>query len=120
VKIELVGIELYGHHGVHEEERARGQRFLYDVELEVGERGTDDRIENAVDYSKVTAAVRRVASERQFRLLEALASAIADELMERFPAESVRVRVRKPDVHPAGNRVEFAAVTAERSRAAEP
>jgi 7,8-dihydroneopterin aldolase/epimerase/oxygenase len=117
MKIELAGIELYGHHGVHDEERARGQRFLYDVELEVGERGADDRIENAVDYSQVSAAVRRVASGTQFRLLEALASAVADDLIERFPAESVRVRVRKPDVRPAGNRVEFAAVTVERTRA---
>jgi dihydroneopterin aldolase len=120
LKIELVGLELYGHHGVHEEERVRGQRFLYDVELEVGERGADDRIENAVDYSKVAAAVRQLASGRRFRLLEALASAIADELIERFPADSVRVRVRKPDVHPAGNRVEFAAVTAERARPKQP
>lgn len=115
MKIELRGLELFGRHGVHEHEREHGQQFVYDVELEVGERGADDRIENAVDYSRVAEAVREVAGG-QFRLLEALASAIADELVERFQPERVRVRVRKPEVRPAGIELEFAAVTVERHR----
>jgi dihydroneopterin aldolase len=115
VIVELRGLELYGYHGVHSYEREQGQRFLYDVELEVGDRGRDDRIENAVDYSRVAAAVREVAAEPR-RLLEALAAALADALDEQFRPEWVRVRVRKPDVRPAGIDVEFAAVTAERRR----
>ena len=50
------------------------------------------------------------------RLLESLASALAETIDERFEPEWVRVRVRKPDVRPAGIEVEFAAVTAERRR----
>ena len=113
MKIELVGLELFGHHGVHDYEREQGQRFVFDVELEVGERGADDEIANAVDYSKVAASVREVAAG-QFYLLEALATAIADALEERFAPERLKVRVRKPDVRPAGIDVEFAAVTVER------
>jgi dihydroneopterin aldolase len=113
VKVELRGLELFGHHGVHEDERRRGQTFLYDIELEVGDRGADDRIEDAVDYSKVAAAVREIADGRYF-LLEALASAIADALVERFEPERVRVRVRKPEVRPAGIDLDYAAVTVER------
>jgi len=115
MKIELRGLELYGYHGVHDYEREQGQRFLYDVELEVGDRGSDDRIESAVDYSRVAATVREVAAEPR-RLLEALASALVEALDERFEPQWVRVRVRKPDVRPGGIDVEFAAVTAERSR----
>jgi dihydroneopterin aldolase len=112
VRIELVGLELFGYHGVHDYEREQGQRFLYDVELEVGARGADDRIENAVDYSRVAATVREVAGEPR-RLLEALATALAETLMERFEPVRVKVRVRKPDVRPSGIEIEFAAVTAE-------
>jgi dihydroneopterin aldolase len=86
---------------------------VYDVELEVGERGASDRLEDAVDYSRVAALVREVA-ETRFRLLEALATAIADRLVSELGVERVRVRVRKPEVRPAGLEVEFAAVTAER------
>jgi dihydroneopterin aldolase len=114
VKVELRGLELHGRHGVLEEERRHGQRFVYDVELEVGDRGASDRIEDAVDYREVAAAVREVNDGRQFRLLEALATAVADTLVERFPVERVRVRVRKPEVRPAGLEVEFGAVTVER------
>ncbi len=115
MRIELRGLELFGRHGVHDYEREHGQQFVYDVELEVGDRGSDDRIENAVDYSKVAAAVREVAGS-QFRLLEALATAIADELVIRFEPEWVRVRVRKPEARPAGIDLEFAAATVERRR----
>jgi len=115
MRVELHGVELYGYHGVGEEERERGQRFLYDVELEVGERGADDRIEHALDYREVAACLREVAGG-QFRLLEALASRIADTLAERFAVEHVTVRVRKPDVTPAGVALDFAAVTVERPR----
>ena len=115
MKIELHGLELFGYHGVHDYEREQGQRFLYDVELEVGERGADDRIEHAVDYSRVAATVREVAAEPH-RLLESLATALAETIDERFEPAWVRVRVRKPDVRPAGIEVEFAAVTAERRR----
>ncbi len=113
MRVELRGIELFGYHGVLAEERRDGQRFLYDVELDVGERGANDRIEDAVDYRDVAATVREV-NDRQFQLLEALACAVADALLERFPAERVKVRVRKPEVRPAGLIVEHAAVTVER------
>jgi len=115
MRVELHGVELYGYHGVGEDERERGQRFVYDIELEVGERGADDRIENAVDYREVAACLREVAGG-QYRLLEALASAIADALVARFEVEQVKVRVRKPEVTPAGVALDFSAVTVERPR----
>jgi dihydroneopterin aldolase len=111
--IELAGLEVFGYHGVNEDERRDGQRFLYDVELEVGEAGSSDRIEDAVDYREVAACVREVSESRAFHLVEALAAAVADALLDRFPVARVRVRVRKPDVRLP---VEHAAATVERSR----
>ena len=111
--IELAGLEVFGYHGVNEDERRDGQRFLYDVELEVGDAGSSDRIEDAVDYREVAACVREVSESRAFYLLEALAAAAADALLDRFPVSRVRVRVRKPDVRLP---VEHAAATVERRR----
>jgi dihydroneopterin aldolase len=102
ITVEVRDLRIFGRHGVHEEERERGQDFVFDVELEVGERGTSDRLEDAVDYVAVAEAVREVSDARQYALLEALASAVADELQRRFAPERVRVRVRKPGVRPAG------------------
>ena len=114
--IELRGLELRGHHGVDEDERRRGQRFLFDVSLDVpGDAGRTDRIEDAVDYREVVAVVREISDARQFHLLEALAATVADALLERFPLDAVRVRVRKPDVELAVP-ADYAAVTVARER----
>jgi len=115
VIVEIRGLHIFGYHGVEEEERRLGQLFLYDLEFEVGERGATDRIEDAVDYREVAQCVREV-SDRRFALLEALASAVADAVLEHFPVESVKVRVRKPQVTPAGLTVEYTAATVERAR----
>ncbi len=108
--IELYGLELFGHHGLLESEKANGQRFLYDLWLDVGERGRSDRIEEAVDYREVVEAVREV-HDTPHELLESLAADVADALLERFGLDRVRVRVRKPDV---ALPVEFFAVSVER------
>jgi dihydroneopterin aldolase len=113
MKVELQGLHLFGYHGVEDDEKTLGQPFLYDIELEVGERGANDVLADAVDYTQVAQAIREV-NARRFDLLEALASAVADTLMERFAPESVRVRVRKPQVRPAGLTVDWSAVTVER------
>jgi len=102
ITVEVRDLRVFGRHGVHEEERERGQDFVFDVELEVGERGASDRLEDAVDYVEVARAVQGVSDVQQFALLEALASAVADELQRRFSPERIRVRVRKPEVRPAG------------------
>lgn len=115
--IELHGITLHGFHGVLEEERRVGQRFLVDVELDViGEQAAgSDQIDDAIDYRLVVAAVREISESRSYHLLEAFAAAVADMLVERFAVTTVRVRVRKPDVvlDPS---VEYAAVRVERRR----
>jgi dihydroneopterin aldolase len=114
VKLELRGLHVFGYHGVEEEEQRLGQLFLYDVELEVGERGASDRLEDAIDYTEVARSIRELSTAHRFDLLEGLATAIADMLMERFQPESLRLRIRKPQVKPAGLTVEHSAVTVER------
>ena len=111
--IELVGLEVFGRHGVDDDERAQGRTYLYDVALELDEPRLD-QLQATVDYRAVAACVRDVSESREFRLIEALAAALADELAQRFPSTRVRVRVRKPGISPAGLTVEYSAATAER------
>jgi dihydroneopterin aldolase len=115
VLVELAGLEIPGRHGVDDWERENEQPFVYDVELELAEPRIDS-IEETVDYREVVELVRAVSAERQFQLLESMAAAVAAALIERFPAERVRVRVRKPQVQ-LGVPVEHTAASVERSRA---
>jgi dihydroneopterin aldolase len=102
VIVELRGLRVFGRHGVHPHERENGQDFLFDVDLEVGERGASDRFEDAVDYVAVARAVSEISSAHTYSLIEALAVAVADELRARFGVERAWVRVTKPAVKPAG------------------
>ena len=110
MRIELEGVELRGFHGVLDDERREGQRFRFDISVEVAEPAADD-IDAAVDYRDLVACVRDVSEGTHFQLLETLAAAVADELIRRFPVEHARVRVGKPDVDLAGGQ---ASITAER------
>jgi dihydroneopterin aldolase len=118
IVVELEGLEIFGRHGVEDDERRDGRTFYYDLWLEVSEAALSDRIEDAVDYREVATCVQEVSDGRQFRLLEALAAAVADEIADRFAVERVRVRVRKPDPRPTGLPVAYSAATAERASSA--
>lgn len=109
--VELQGLEVYGHHGAYEEEQLAGQLFLFDVQLDVGDRGADDDLSAAIDYTKVAARIRELSDERRFDLLEALATHVADDLYARFAPERLKLRVRK---RPAGLGVEHSAVIVQR------
>jgi dihydroneopterin aldolase len=109
--IELYGLEVFGYHGAYEDEQRDGQLFLWDVQLDVGDRGADDDLEHAVDYTHVAARIRELSDGRRFNLLEALATSAADALYEEFAPKRIKLRVRK---QPAGLGVEHSAVIVQR------
>jgi dihydroneopterin aldolase len=115
ITVEIYGLELEGAHGVEEAERRRPQPFLFDLWLEVPDAAAADRLEDTVDYREVVRCVREISDRRQFSLLEAMAAAVAEALVERFEVEAVRVRVRKPTVQLEAP-VEWTAAIVERRR----
>jgi dihydroneopterin aldolase len=100
VEVSVTGIELTGRHGVDDDERARPQRFRFDVSLALADDipVASDRLEDTVDYRDVVACVREVSASREYRLLEALGGAIVDELQRRFSPRAVSVSIAKPDL----------------------
>jgi 7,8-dihydroneopterin aldolase/epimerase/oxygenase len=97
VEVEIHGLEVFGRHGVNEEERRTGQTFLIDVEYVVDEPAADE-LPAAVDYRAVRDVVRAVFDAEVYSLIETLAGAAADALVAALPVRSVRVRVRKPGI----------------------
>jgi dihydroneopterin aldolase len=114
--VEILGLEVFAHHGVHEHEKQRGQTFLIDLRLvcRSDAAATSDRLEDAVDYGAVSSRVVELATSSRHDLLERLAAVIADDLLERFPIASATVTVHKPWA-PIPHRFRDVAVTVERS-----
>jgi dihydroneopterin aldolase len=115
ITVELHELALHGYHGVNEDEQRDGQTFLFDLALDVDDGALSDRIEDAVNYVEVAALVRELSDGERFNLIEALAAAVADAVLARFPVERVSVRVRKPEVK-LDPPVAWTAATVERRR----
>ena len=107
--VEVHGLELFGRHGVNDDERRDGQTFLVDVTLEIAEPKEDD-IDATIDYRSVRDIVRGINDAESYQLLETFAAAIADALNTELRVKRVRVKVRKPGIAWA----EWTGVTCER------
>jgi 7,8-dihydroneopterin aldolase/epimerase/oxygenase len=107
--IEIHGLEVFGRHGVNDDERQNGQAFLFDVEVSGSEPLTDS-IEATVDYRRIRDIVRETSDAANYHLLELLAAHVADAIYSQLKVDSVRVRVRKPGIQWA----EWTGVTCER------
>ena len=98
--IRLSGVEAIGYHGVLDSERAKGQRFIVDCELEVDTKlaiETDD-INDAVDYSAVAELINAQIQSEPVNLIEVLANRIAAEILKNFLlVKTVEITVHKPD-----------------------
>jgi 7,8-dihydroneopterin aldolase/epimerase/oxygenase len=99
VTVEISGLSLFTHHGVTDAEQEAGQRLVFDIRFEVEDcdATVTDRLEDTIDYAAVCQAVALVATERSYRTLERLCTAVADMLEERFQATGVVVRAAKPE-----------------------
>ena len=104
--IEVRGMRFMGRHGVHLEERMEPQPFEVDVVLEadLAAAATSDDLADTVDYAAVFDQVRARVEGDSFRLIEALAGAIGDDVLAAHPRVSaLAVRVRKPNAPLAGS-----------------
>lgn len=97
-RITLRNMRFLGRHGVTLEERLEPQPIEVDVEmaLDLGRASETDELADTVDYSAIFAEVAAIVEGRSFRLLEALAGAIARAVLDGHPVRVVEVRVRKP------------------------
>ena len=120
-RIVLHNMVFHGRHGWYEHEQRNPQPFEVDLELRpnLQPAGVEDDLARTVDYSRVFEATRQIVESTTFRLLEALAEAIAHEVLRDFAlVEEVGVRIRKPQVA-LGGRLDWSGVEISRERAAE-
>lgn len=98
-RIRVNGLRVFGHHGVDSAEREHGQYFVIDIDAEADleEAGRSDRLDQTVDYSPLIIQVRRIVSQEQFDLIEALAERVAQAVLEHPRVRSTTVRVAKPN-----------------------
>jgi dihydroneopterin aldolase len=84
--------------GVPPEERQQPQEIVVDLTMEKDLRAAalSESVADTIDYAQVLAVLHEVAASREWVLIESLAESMCATLLERFPAEAVRLLLRKP------------------------
>lgn len=97
-RIEITGLQAFGHHGVLEREQEEGQTFVVDltIELDLGPAATTDDLTRTVHYGELAQRVVTAVAETRFDLIEALAGHLAALALADARVDAVTVRVGKP------------------------
>ncbi|SFR94045.1 2-amino-4-hydroxy-6-hydroxymethyldihydropteridine diphosphokinase [Anaeromicropila populeti] len=97
-KIKIVDLEVFGHHGVYQEETFLGQKFLVSVTLFLNTKqaGVTDNLEYSVSYAEVAHFVNEYLTNNTFSLIEAAAEQLAFAILLKYTVEEVTVEIKKP------------------------
>jgi len=96
-KIKIVDLEVFLTVGVLDEERDKPQRLLLTVEMEFdfSSAAISDRVTKTIDYFAVAQYLLSFGERRSWKLIEKLATDIADEILSEFHPQRVTVEVKK-------------------------
>ena len=96
-RIIIVDLEVFYCVGVAQEERAKPQRLLLtiDINTDFSSAALSDRIEKTINYYTVAQQLLGFGKGRSWKLIEKLATDIADKLLTDYGPHSVTVEVKK-------------------------
>ncbi|MDP4089358.1 MAG: 2-amino-4-hydroxy-6-hydroxymethyldihydropteridine diphosphokinase [Bacillota bacterium] len=115
-KMYIKDLEVYAFHGVNQEEKNMGQRFLISVELGLNlrEAGQTDDLNRTVNYAELCHNLEREFTKQKYHLIEKGAEELANYILLNYErVENVKILLKKPWA-PIGKPLDYAAVEIER------
>lgn len=103
--------------GVAKKERGKKQEIFIDAEIFFNAKkpGKTDKIGDTLNYSEIYDLMKKTAEDKEYKLIEAMAENIAEEILGSFSVNSALVRVKKPSAL-ADRNVKYAAVEIMRGK----
>lgn len=97
-RIELIGLEAYGYHGVYEHEKKAGQKFLVDMVVwtDFSAAAASDSIADTISYVDLADIAVELVKGPGNDLIETLAANIADRIVELDGVLATEITVHKP------------------------
>jgi dihydroneopterin aldolase len=101
--VHIEQLEVFAQIGVPDEERSQPQRLTISITFWPTRQGAElgDDIGRAVNYAEVCVETKKCVQDRSDRLIETLADALANHLLQLFEIERITIELRKfilPDV----------------------
>ena len=115
--IFIEDLEVYAYHGVNQEEKVLGQKFIISLELflNLQDAGITDDLKKTVSYAEVCNNISDLFTKNKFDLIEKCAEEVAKYILINYSeVEKVNVAIKKPWA-PIGNVLKYAGVRIERS-----
>jgi 7,8-dihydroneopterin aldolase/epimerase/oxygenase len=103
--IRIKNAAFYAYHGALQEEQNIGGKFEADVDIytDFSEAAKTDDLKKTINYDTVYKFINRLVHEKNYSLIESLATTIADELLKKYKTiNKIAVRVRKHSVPVGG------------------
>ena len=98
-QIIVEGLEVFGYHGVYEQEKEEGQIFVVNCWIDTSFAGAihSDDLSNTVDYGNVCIFIKKYFAENAHDLLEKVADELATSIMYAFPGvQKLVLEIQKP------------------------
>lgn len=98
-QIIIENLEIFGCHGVFEEEAFLGQKFVVTARLYLDTRqaGKTDDLTKSLDYGEVCQKIKKLVETQRYMLIERLAEEIAEMLLLSYEQlQKVQITVKKP------------------------
>jgi dihydroneopterin aldolase len=91
------GLEFEGNHGYAAAERRGTRRFRVNLTLELplATAAASDKLGDTIDYGKLCEIVMTLGTQSTYKLLEALAGAMAAKIQDRYPTAAVAIELEK-------------------------
>ena len=117
-KIYLKDIEIFANHGVFQEEKTLGQKFILSLELslDIKDAATTCDLTKSVHYGELCHQVIQVFQEESLDLIESVVNKVANFILDNYSmVNGVKVLLKKPWA-PIGRHLDYAAVETSRKR----
>ncbi len=115
-KIIIKDLEIYAYHGVNQQEKDMGQRFLVCLELSIDlkEAAVSGDLNKTVNYAELTHKLEEEFKKEKLDLIETAAEKLAKFVLLNYErVERVKLMVKKPWA-PIGKPIDYAAVEIDR------
>lgn len=117
-RVSIAGIAAFGRHGVLQQEKELGQKFIVDVTyyLDLTHAGKTDNLADAVSYADVFNIVKEEIVNQNYDLIERLCYVMIGRILNLdMRITSAEVTVKKPNA-PLYGHFDWAAITMKRGR----
>lgn len=115
-KMYVENLQIYGYHGVNQQEKDLGQRFIVSAELflDLKEAGDSDNLNKTVNYAELCFEIEEQFTKQKYDLIESAAEKLAEFILLKYEmVQRIKLKIKKPWA-PIGKPVEYVAVEVDR------